>query len=217
MNVIRANFPNSNQKRERERTFTCNRRSTFISLSCEWKKIVANDRISKKKSLGSIGIYHGWSMFLILRIKKISEQIIPTIKHYCTFWIRDILRFLWPALSHVRIIMVPPSKSELKVKPSTAIAIHRSLHKMKNVFFGPKHSSFDVFSKTFQKKNSKEKKYYIVTFNLFIYVITLTGICNHHGFLFVCGLNDRVIPEGNLHISDGFHRHDWHQVKYVKS
>lgn len=42
-------------------------------------------------------------------------------------------------------------------------------------------------------------------------------VLSWHGFLFVCKANDEVLSEGNLHNSDGFHRHDWHQVKYVKS
>lgn len=177
----------------------------------------------QKKKFSSSRFYHGWSICLNSWDQKIKNliQIIPTIIHFIVHRMRDVLRFYFsPALSHVRIIMVrPPSKSfnwELKSQTTNR---HSSIvaQNEKCIFRARALDVLTCFPIHFKEVG---KKYYMVTFNLsrsLYNIITLAGMCYHHGFLFVCGRMIEYFRKEICTFLMVFHRHDWHQVKYVKS
>lgn len=186
----------------------------------------------QKEKFSSYRFNHGWSICLNSsnQRKKISDS--NDSDHYTLYcspnaWRIEILFFTRFVSRQNNYGSASPRKAKtesFKVKPPHDV--HRSLHKMKNVFFGPKHSTFwrafEYISKKLSWRAREWKKYYMVTFNLSrsLYthnIITLTGMCYHHGFLFVCGRMIEYFRKEICTFLMVFHRHDWHQVKYVKS
>lgn len=226
--VIRAKFPNSNHEGKKSAfinicihiTTAAAQHSIRISYEerkrnhCKWLNF-------KRKSFHRSGFITvgQYARFFESR-KNISANNSDRYTLYCApnAWCIEILFFIRFVSYQNNYGLAPlhEVKVSWKVKPPTTNHHSSIVAQNEKCIFRAKALDVLTCSPIHLKLSVKNITWLHLT-SQYMYIITLTGMRYRHGFLFVCGRMIEYFRKEICTFLMVFHRHDWHQVKYVKS